>query len=354
MDENNLSQTTFVLDENGLLQTSNNDTILGETIIEQTSSSIDSQYSSSTGTVLVGGGGDEQQHQQEELLDHQQQQSSNTITIESDGCHSIDINDTNEDDNTTATTVASSSNWTSSMKQEQQQQSPTPTIKTKSFSSYDGNRGVRQVGVRMKYPAAGLSTRTPLSAPIKLSSGSSSSAGGSKQISPYTLTKVADGSNKPSFKILRNEAFTNTTRMGSQLRKNNNPSYASHLNITSPEAITINIADAAQGITFEEQENNMNDNDVQNDNKSVSFNVSSSPDISPQLPPPGSVSKLARNTTLIDLKKLKHDRDHNTPIIIDQVTVMVDESDNVKVGLSAVIIMYVLCLLRWVLLSVGS
>lgn len=51
----------------------------------------------------------------------------------------------------------------------------------------------------------------------------------------------------------------------------------------------------------------------------------------PQAPPPGSVSKLARNATLIDLGKIRKNRGHNKPLLIDEVTVMIDESDTVKV-----------------------
>lgn len=48
-------------------------------------------------------------------------------------------------------------------------------------------------------------------------------------------------------------------------------------------------------------------------------------------PPPGSITKLAPNATLIDLNKIKKDHDGEKPFKIDQVTVLIDESDDVKV-----------------------
>ena len=48
-------------------------------------------------------------------------------------------------------------------------------------------------------------------------------------------------------------------------------------------------------------------------------------------PMPGSVAKLAPNATLIDLKKIRKDKQHNTLLRIDEVTVMVDDTDTVKV-----------------------
>lgn len=48
-------------------------------------------------------------------------------------------------------------------------------------------------------------------------------------------------------------------------------------------------------------------------------------------PPPGSVTKLAPNATLIDLNKIKKDHDGEKPFKIEQVTVLIDESDDVKV-----------------------
>lgn len=51
----------------------------------------------------------------------------------------------------------------------------------------------------------------------------------------------------------------------------------------------------------------------------------------PIQPPPGSVTKLAPNATLIDLNKIKKDHDGEKPFKIEQVTVLIDESDDVKV-----------------------
>ncbi|KAK4299185.1 hypothetical protein Pmani_028532 [Petrolisthes manimaculis] len=48
-------------------------------------------------------------------------------------------------------------------------------------------------------------------------------------------------------------------------------------------------------------------------------------------PPPGSITKLAPNATLIDLNKIKKDHDGEKPFKIDQVTVLIDETDDVKV-----------------------
>lgn len=49
-------------------------------------------------------------------------------------------------------------------------------------------------------------------------------------------------------------------------------------------------------------------------------------------PPPGSVTKLAPNATLIDLNKIKKDHDGEKPFKIEQVTVLIDETDDVKVS----------------------
>lgn len=51
----------------------------------------------------------------------------------------------------------------------------------------------------------------------------------------------------------------------------------------------------------------------------------------PVQPPPGSVTKLAPNATLIDLNKIRKDHDADKPFRIEQVTVLIDESDFVKV-----------------------
>ncbi|KAG7172877.1 Oocyte zinc finger protein XlCOF20-like [Homarus americanus] len=51
----------------------------------------------------------------------------------------------------------------------------------------------------------------------------------------------------------------------------------------------------------------------------------------PVQPPPGSVTKLAPNATLIDLNKIKKDHDGDRPFRIEQVTVLIDEADDVKV-----------------------
>ncbi|KAG0711726.1 hypothetical protein GWK47_020029 [Chionoecetes opilio] len=51
----------------------------------------------------------------------------------------------------------------------------------------------------------------------------------------------------------------------------------------------------------------------------------------PIQPPPGSVTKLAPNATLIDLSKIKKDHDGEKPFKIEQVTVLIDECDDVKV-----------------------
>ncbi|XP_045604424.1 uncharacterized protein [Procambarus clarkii] len=51
----------------------------------------------------------------------------------------------------------------------------------------------------------------------------------------------------------------------------------------------------------------------------------------PVQPPPGSVTKLAPNATLIDLNKIKKDHDGDRPFRIEQVTVLIDETDDVKV-----------------------
>ncbi|XP_066961241.1 uncharacterized protein [Macrobrachium rosenbergii] len=51
----------------------------------------------------------------------------------------------------------------------------------------------------------------------------------------------------------------------------------------------------------------------------------------PVQPPPGSVTKLAPNATLIDLNKIRKDPDADKPFKIEQVTVLIDESDAVKV-----------------------
>ena len=51
----------------------------------------------------------------------------------------------------------------------------------------------------------------------------------------------------------------------------------------------------------------------------------------PIQPPPGSVTKLAPNATLNDLNKIKKDHDGEKPFKIEQVTVLIDESDDVKV-----------------------
>ena len=61
-------------------------------------------------------------------------------------------------------------------------------------------------------------------------------------------------------------------------------------------------------------------------------------------PPPGSVTKLAPNATLIDLNKIKKDHDGEKPFKIEQVTVLIDETDDVKVilNLFLCLIMYVL------------
>ena len=52
----------------------------------------------------------------------------------------------------------------------------------------------------------------------------------------------------------------------------------------------------------------------------------------PVQPPPGSVTKLAPNATLIDLNKIRKDPDADKPFKIEQVTVLIDESDSVKVS----------------------
>lgn len=54
----------------------------------------------------------------------------------------------------------------------------------------------------------------------------------------------------------------------------------------------------------------------------------------PVQPPPGSVTKLAPNATLIDLNKIKKDHDGDKPFRIEQVTVLIDESDSVKVRIT--------------------
>ncbi|CAL4079996.1 unnamed protein product [Meganyctiphanes norvegica] len=51
----------------------------------------------------------------------------------------------------------------------------------------------------------------------------------------------------------------------------------------------------------------------------------------PVRPPPGSVTKLAPNATLIDLNKIKKDRDPDKPFRIEEVTVLIDDHDSVKV-----------------------
>ncbi|KAK7074080.1 hypothetical protein SK128_016221 [Halocaridina rubra] len=52
---------------------------------------------------------------------------------------------------------------------------------------------------------------------------------------------------------------------------------------------------------------------------------------SPVQPPPGSVTKLAPNATLINLKKIKKQGESEKTFKIEQVTVLIDESDTVKV-----------------------
>lgn len=288
MEESSLPTATFVLDENGLLQTGT-EAILSETIIDQ---DLNTQHFSNTETVVS------------------QQHSSNddTVTIEHDGEHSIDIS-------------TSESPWV----QHQEENSPSSLIKTKSFCATD--KSVTRLG-KGKFPITMVQTRA-LSAPIKLSTGStavSKSPNMKSKAVPYTLTRVNNGAphQKASFKILRNNAFSSNAGSATSV-KGHTANYSTHSNIASPEAITINIADAAEGISLAGD-----DTISANNSKSVCFNETGDSS-SPQLPPPGCVSKLARNTTLIDLKKLKTETDHNTPFLIDQVTVMVDESDNVKV-----------------------
>lgn len=50
------------------------------------------------------------------------------------------------------------------------------------------------------------------------------------------------------------------------------------------------------------------------------------------LPPPGSVLKLSPNATLIDLKKIREKKGFNKPIRIEEVTVVIDEDDRLKVS----------------------
>ena len=67
------------------------------------------------------------------------------------------------------------------------------------------------------------------------------------------------------------------------------------------------------------------------DSVEVVYAPKENPLSAPVIPPPGSFFKLAPNVTLIDLKKIKHKQDLNKPFRIEEVTVMIDDKDAVKV-----------------------
>lgn len=118
---------------------------------------------------------------------------------------------------------------------------------------------------------------------------------------------------------------------------NNKPLIGKNINcdMDDPEStITINIDDTAEGIIFEEHEpcfdNEMKSLQEVSNWDETSFR--SKNNLKAKKAPAGAVSKLTKNSTLIDLEKIKAGNEANTPIMIDQITVMVDETDNVKVS----------------------
>ena len=134
-----------------------------------------------------------------------------------------------------------------------------------------------------------------------------SSIGGSV---PYTITMVSDKTKEQPHRIFEQSSLENS------LEKNNsNKTFHT-------KKIKLNLSDF----------NDLPKKKIKEEGKFEEYSAGYHGNSKAKVPGPGTIARLAPNATLIDLNKIKRDKQNNIPLLIDQVTVMIDDTNNVKVS----------------------